>query len=109
MLSRGKIKEEILMKQSLADLRPGQTGVVLTLNDGGRNLALRLHDLGLTAGTPVTCTLTAPLGDPAAYRFRGSLIALRRADASVVSVDAEPMPEAASLPRSAVSPEEASC
>lgn len=75
------------MEELLSRLRPGMTGVVRSLHDSGRNLAERLRDLGLTEGTPVTCAMTAPLGDPAAYRFRGTVIALRQADAAVVSVE----------------------
>jgi ferrous iron transport protein A len=41
----------------------------------------RLTDLGLIPGTRVTCTARSPSGDPRAYLIRGTLIALRRADA----------------------------
>ena len=50
------------------------------------NMSRRLAQLGFTPGTRVACELTAPAGDPAAYRVRGALIALRRRDAGQVRV-----------------------
>ncbi|BFK86519.1 ferrous iron transport protein A [Pseudoflavonifractor sp. DSM 107456] len=47
-------------------------------------LRRRLMDLGLVPGTRVTCVGKSPAGDPAAYAFRGAVIALRRADAEEV-------------------------
>ena len=70
----------------LSDLLPGETAVVRFLTDPAHDLADRLTDLGLTAGSAVTCTMKSPLGDPSAYLIRGAVIALRRADASIVAV-----------------------
>ena len=54
---------------------------------GGKpDMARRLAQLGLLPGTQITCELISPAGDPAAYRVRGTLIALRRADAGAVTV-----------------------
>ncbi len=50
------------------------------------DMSRRLTQLGFTPGTRVACELTAPVGDPAAYRVRGALIALRRRDAGQVRV-----------------------
>ena len=47
-------------------------------------LRRRLMDLGLVPGTRVTCVGKSPAGEPAAYAFRGAVIALRRADAEEV-------------------------
>ncbi len=49
----------------------------------------RLGDLGLIAGTRVTCVGKSPLGDPTAYLIRGTVIALRKEDASKVFVERE--------------------
>jgi len=70
----------------LSDLLPGETAVVRFLTDPAHDLAERLTDLGLTAGSAVTCTMKSPLGDPSAYLIRGAVIALRHADASIVAV-----------------------
>ncbi|GAA6268022.1 hypothetical protein F130042H8_10820 [Enterocloster alcoholdehydrogenati] len=42
--------------------------------------------MGLTFDTPVECLGVSPLGDPAAYRIRGAVIAIRRADSRQILV-----------------------
>jgi ferrous iron transport protein A len=56
---------------------------------GPPDMARRMKELGLLPGTEVSCELVSPAGDPAAYRIRGALIALRRQDARSVSVTKE--------------------
>jgi len=75
---------------ALSDLRVGQTGVMRSIFATGmvRN---RLLDLGFLPGTQVTVVRRAPLGDPTAYRVRGTVLALRHEDAS--RVIAEPIPD----------------
>lgn len=68
----------------LSQLRPGECGTVTEIASGP--LTQRLRDLGLTDGTAITCVFTSPLGDPCAYSFRGSVIAMRKKDASAVGV-----------------------
>jgi Fe2+ transport system protein FeoA len=46
----------------------------------------RLMDLGILPGARVTAELRSPLGDPTAYRVRGSLIALRSRQARGIRV-----------------------
>jgi Fe2+ transport system protein FeoA len=46
----------------------------------------RLLDLGLTPGAKITAEYASFLGDPMAFRVRGSLIALRREQAGHVFV-----------------------
>lgn len=70
----------------LCNLRPGESAVVHTVSDPAHPLADRLRDLGLTAGSAVTCTMQSPLGDPCAYLVRGAVIALRRRDAGIVDI-----------------------
>lgn len=60
----------------LADLAPGQSGIVARLEVEGEQRR-RLMDLGIVPGTSVTAELVSPLRDPIAYRIRGALIALR--------------------------------
>jgi len=57
--------------------------------DGAMDMARRLTELGLLPGTRVTCELISPAGDPAAYRIRGALLALRKRDAQMVTVIGE--------------------
>ena len=67
----------------LAGLPLGNFGYVeaVTAEAGMRR---RLMDLGLTKGARVEAVLTAPCGGMRAYRVRGTVIALRGADAGNV-------------------------
>lgn len=47
----------------------------------------RLLDLGILPGSVIRAERRSPLGDPTAYRVRGSLIALRRAQANAIVVE----------------------
>ena len=71
---------------TLDGLALGATATVTGVNGGG-SFRRRLLELGLVAGTPVTRTGTAPLGDPLAYRLRGGIFTLRRADAAQVTIE----------------------
>jgi ferrous iron transport protein A len=44
-------------------------------------------DLGFIPGSRVEALRRSPLGDPVAYRIRGAVIALRRADAGRIHID----------------------
>lgn len=73
------------MERTLAFLAEGQSGTITGIRPECP-LYGRLRDIGLTAGTAVTCLHISPAGDPAAYRIRGAVIALRKSDAQAVSV-----------------------
>ena len=64
----------------LSALCSGQSGVIDSIHMMGAMFE-RLCDLGFTKGSVVTCLFPAILGDPCAYRIRGSVIALRKSDA----------------------------
>lgn len=68
------------------DRLPNDIPAVVTAVDMTAAHSRRLLDLGLTEGTRVCAVLVAPGGDPRAYLWRGSLIALRNRDAHAVSV-----------------------
>jgi len=71
----------------LTGLEPGQDAVVHRLDEALRGLTRRrLLDLGLTPGAAVTAEFASFLGDPVAFRVRGSLIALRREQARHVLI-----------------------
>jgi Fe2+ transport system protein FeoA len=46
----------------------------------------RLLDLGILPGTRIETVMRSPLGDPIAYRIRGSVVALRREQARMIEV-----------------------
>ena len=69
----------------LSDLSEGEGARVRALHLSG-GMRRRLQDLGLVAGTRVTCLQRAAGGDPTAYRIRGAVIALRREDSDGVQL-----------------------
>lgn len=70
---------------TLDELHRAERGVVTGLDAQGAERR-RLMDLGLLPGVEVEVEGVSPLGDPTAYRVRGSVIALRRAQARGVHV-----------------------
>ncbi len=73
----------------LTSLKRGETALVGALDLGLQGFTRRrLLDLGLTPGVRITAELPSMLGDPVAYRVRGTLIALRRDQAEHVMISA---------------------
>ncbi len=77
-------------QQTLADLLPGQSGVVIALHSQGPERR-RMMDLGMVPGTRITAEMNSPLGDPVAYRVRGALVALRQEQARLVLITDAPI------------------
>jgi DtxR family Mn-dependent transcriptional regulator len=74
----------------LADLSTGQSAHVLGLDDRCQGYSRRrLMDLGFTEGATLRPALTTFAGDPRAYEIRGTVVALRREQASQVLVHPE--------------------
>lgn len=74
--------------KTLEDLQPGQTAVVTALTSTGLERR-RMMDLGIIPGTRVQAEFDSPLGDPTAYKIRGTLVALRRGQAKLVHITTE--------------------
>jgi Fe2+ transport system protein FeoA len=72
-------------KTTLADLKPGESGIVLTVG-GTDALHRRLLDMGLTPGVKVFLQKTAPMGDPLEIHLRGYALTLRVMDAGNISI-----------------------
>ncbi|HSN74995.1 MAG TPA: iron dependent repressor, metal binding and dimerization domain protein [Anaerolineae bacterium] len=73
--------------ETLAVLRPGQQGQVLTISPRCRGVERRrMMDLGILPGTVIAAELISPGGDPTAYRIRGAMIALRREQAQLINI-----------------------
>lgn len=70
---------------SLNDIKPGQTARIRELLVSGA-MRRRLLDLGLTEHTQIECLGAGPMGDPACYRIRGAVIAIRRRDSQQILV-----------------------
>mgnify|MGYP002633004439 CR=1 FL=1 len=69
---------------SLADLKPGQTGVVKSFND--EYISLKLLEMGVLPGTQVEMKFVAPLGDPICIRVSGYNLSLRLDEAKTITL-----------------------
>jgi DtxR family Mn-dependent transcriptional regulator len=70
----------------LSALQPGARGRVVALRCHGMTRR-RLLDLGLTPGTVIERVFSSPLGQPTAYRLRGTLLALRADQAELIEIE----------------------
>lgn len=74
------------MNHSLAQLKPGQSGIVDSLSAEG---AIKRHflDMGITKGVRITVERVAPFGDPIAVQLRGYHLSLRREEAANILLE----------------------
>lgn len=78
---------DLFQEEYLVQLRPGERAQVLGLSSACRGPERRrLLDLGFVPGTVVEVERVSPLGDPVAYRVRGSVVALRSEQARLVRI-----------------------
>jgi ferrous iron transport protein A len=70
----------------LSDLAVGASAIVRSF-PAQDPAFIRLREMGLLPGTPVTLVRTAPLGDPLEIKVRGYHLTLRKADAAHVLVE----------------------
>jgi DtxR family Mn-dependent transcriptional regulator len=81
------VEEETI--RPLTTLKKSQSAIVHGLDDSLQGYTRRrLLDLGLTPGAEISAAYAAFLGDPMAFRVRGSLVALRRDQARHVLIRA---------------------
>ncbi len=76
------------MSKPLSELKPGESGTILTINCDGI-LRQRLISMGVIPGTRVTVRKYAPLGDPMEVRLRDYSLSIRRKDAESIEVSPE--------------------
>ena len=83
-----KIKKTYYVGESthiaLSDFNVGDSAVICSFADSGRNISERLRDIGFTEGCTVECVGQSPLGGMSAFCIRGAVIALRDEDAASV-------------------------
>lgn len=72
-------------KFPLSSLKEGEKAHIDHLLTTG-HLRQRLQDLGMINGTLIQCLHKSPIGDPIAYKIRGTIIALRSEDANTIIV-----------------------
>ena len=70
---------------TLCDIKPGRNCQVVGWSP---QLSDRFLELGLLPGTLIEVIRTAPFGDPVAYRVKNCQLAIGRADAALIFVNA---------------------
>ena len=73
---------------SLADLKTGESGVIVRVNGHG-GFRKRLIEMGFIRGKSVRCVLGAPLKDPIEYEVLGYKVSLRRSEALNIDIVSE--------------------
>jgi ferrous iron transport protein A len=76
---------------TLDELPLGASARILDIQ-GDDGIAVRLLEMGLTEGEPISLLTIAPLGDPLEFSVRGYRLSLRRSEAQRVLI--EPLPAA---------------
>ena len=74
-----------MKEKTVNELKLGEIGIVNNII-GEEGIKRRLLDLGLIEGTNIKPVLVSPSGDPRAFEFRGSLIAIREEDAENIKL-----------------------
>ncbi len=69
---------------SVADLKPGEKGVVKNFLD--EYVSLKLMEMGVLPGTEVEMKFAAPLGDPLCIRVSGYDLSLRVDEAKTIAL-----------------------
>jgi ferrous iron transport protein A len=72
--------------KTIANLKPGQSGIVRKLTAQGA-VKQRFLDMGITRGVSVTLERRAPFGDPLAVRLRGYSLSLRKEEAQKICLE----------------------
>ncbi len=72
---------------TLNEVKPGKTVTIRKLLLTG-SMKKKMRDMGLTKNTEVYVRKVAPLGDPIELTVRGYELSIRKADASLIEVDA---------------------
>jgi ferrous iron transport protein A len=73
------------MDKTVADLKPGESGVIKGYTDD--ILYLKLMEMGCLPGTKIRVNFTAPFGDPISIDVAGYNLSLRLSEASNIIVE----------------------
>lgn len=73
-------------EKTLNDLPLNTKGYIKKLNCTG-TIRRRLLDLGFVENASITPVLISPSKDPRAFSIRGTLIAIRKEDASLINIE----------------------
>jgi len=70
--------------RSVADLKPGEKGIVKNFLD--EYLSLKLLEMGVLPGTQIEMKFAAPFGDPICIRVTGYDLSLRLEEAKTITL-----------------------
>lgn len=70
---------------TLASILIGQEATIVNITSN-ESMSQRLQEIGFIPGTPVRLVAKIPFGGSLAFDIRGSIVALRRADAACIEV-----------------------
>ena len=73
------------MDKSVANLAPGEYGVIKGYTDG--TVSLKLMEMGCLPGTRIKVNFRAPLGDPIAIDVAGYNLSIRISEASCILIE----------------------
>lgn len=73
-------------KCKLSELKVGQTGKVLRLNEENKEIRRHLLDMGITKEVEITVKKIAPMGDPIDISLRDYELCIRKEDLSKIEV-----------------------
>lgn len=74
------------MLKPLSEFKVGEIGVVKSVAGEGK-IKRRIFDMGITNGAEIFLRKKAPLGDPIEIAIRGYELTLRKAEASLVTME----------------------
>ena len=74
-------------KCRLSELKVGQRGRVLKLNEPNKAIKRHLLDMGVTRGVEITIKKVAPMGDPIDIQLRDYELCLRKEDLQKIEVE----------------------
>lgn len=72
--------------KKLSELQVGQSAIISKIHSSG-NIKKRIMEMGVTKGTQVKLTATAPFGDPLIFCVRGYSLSMRKDDAACIDVE----------------------
>ncbi len=73
------------MDKSVADLQPGEYGIIKGYTDS--TVSLKLMEMGCLPGARIKVNFRAPLGDPIAIDVAGYNLSIRIAEASSILIE----------------------
>ncbi|MGL1887554.1 MAG: ferrous iron transport protein A [Reichenbachiella sp.] len=72
------------MERSVADLKPGEKGIVKNFKD--EYISLKLLEMGVLPGNEIEMKFAAPLGDPICIDVSGYSLSLRIDEAKTITL-----------------------